>query len=73
MVTTRNPVQCGSHLVSRLVLAMALCVSGLSLGCASARGRPPAADAEFWGFTAPWDPRSEATATAHDSQLDVIV
>lgn len=55
------------------MLAMALCVSSVSMGCASARGRPPAADAEFWGFTAPWDPRSEATATAHDSQLDVIV
>lgn len=43
------------------------------MGCASVRGRPPATGVEFWGFTAPWDPRSEASASAHDSQLDVIV
>src|SRR6185312_7381521 len=43
------------------------------LACASARGRPPAADAEFWAFSAPWDPRSNASAAAHDSQLDVLV
>lgn len=42
-------------------------------GCASARGRPSPAGAEFWGFAAPWDPRSAASATAHDQQLDVIV
>lgn len=44
-----------------------------STACASVRGRPPADGAEFWGFAAPWDPRSEASASAHDSQLDVIV
>ncbi len=37
------------------------------------QGRPPAAGAEFWGFVAPWDPRSETSALAHDAQLDVLV
>jgi spore germination protein YaaH len=55
----------------RLVATMAAAAS--ILACASARGRPPAAGAEFWAFAAPWDPRSEASATAHDSQLDVLV
>jgi peptidoglycan-N-acetylglucosamine deacetylase len=44
-----------------------------ALACASALGRPPAAGAEFWGFTAPWDPRSAASAAAHDPKLDVII
>jgi spore germination protein YaaH len=47
-------------------------MTGVS-ACASARGRPPAGGAEFWGFAAPWDARSEASGAAHDSQLDVIV
>ncbi len=68
-VTVRIPVQCGSQFVRGLIIAATVCISG----CASARGRPPAAGAEFWGFTAPWDARSEASAVTHDSQLDVIV
>ena len=44
-----------------------------SLGCASVRGRPAAESSEFWGFTAPWDPRSETSARTHDAQLDVVV
>ena len=43
------------------------------MACASARGRPPASGAEFWGFTAPWDARSEASAVAHEARMDVIV
>ena len=76
-VTISKSLQCGSHdirrLGLRLALGLALTACSLSVGCASARGRPPAADAEFWGFAAPWDARSEASATAHDAQLDVIV
>ena len=68
-VTLRIPVQCRSHVQRGFILAVAICASA----CASARGRPPAASAEFWGFTAPWDGRSAASALAHDSQLDVIV
>jgi spore germination protein YaaH len=52
-----------------MILAGVACLSA----CVSARGRPPAAGAEFWGFAAPWDKRSEASASAHDAQLDVIV
>lgn len=70
---TRSHVQCGSQTLGLAGIAAALCVSAVATGCASARGRPSAADAEFWGFTAPWDPRSEASAAAHASQLDVIV
>jgi spore germination protein YaaH len=62
-------VQCGSHLRRGLFLAAASWISA----CASVRGRPPATGAEFWGFTAPWDGRSEASAVAHESQLDVTV
>jgi spore germination protein YaaH len=56
--------------MARILLATTLVCGS---GCASVRGSPPAGDAEFWGFAAPWDARSEASATAHDSQLDVIV
>ena len=54
-------------ILAALPLLAALC------SCASARGGPPAAGAEFWGFTAPWDPRSEVSAAAHDSRMDVLV
>lgn len=59
--------------VRSLKVAMGVCVAVLITTCASVQGRPPASGAEFWGFTAPWDPRSESSARAHDSQLDVIV
>ncbi|MEO9224868.1 MAG: hypothetical protein ABI328_00655 [Gemmatimonadaceae bacterium] len=61
------------NIVRNFRTATAVCLAFLISACASVRGRPPAGDAEFWGFTAPWDPRSESSATAHDSQLDVIV
>jgi spore germination protein YaaH len=70
---TRSRLQWGSHIIGTAAIAAVLCVSGIILGCASARGRPSEADAEFWGFTAPWDARSEASAAAHAAQLDVIV
>ncbi len=44
-----------------------------TVGCASVRGGPTVSSSEFWGFTAPWDPRSETSARTHDAQLDVIV
>lgn len=44
-----------------------------ALGCASVRGGPATSNSEFWGFTAPWDVRSEASARLHDADLDVIV
>ncbi len=31
------------------------------------------APAEFWGFTAPWDPRSSASVATHESQLGAVV
>ena len=33
----------------------------------------PLASAEFWGFTAPWDPRSSASVAQHGAQLDAVV
>lgn len=73
-VTARLPVQCRSHVRGGLVRGgLVLAVLLWSSACASVRGRPPAAGAEFWGFTAPWDPRSQASAKAHESQLDVTV
>lgn len=42
------------------------------VACASVSARPRA-PAEFWGFTAPWDPRSAASVTAHGSELDAVV
>jgi len=43
-------------------------------GCAMLRGHtPPDAPAEFWGFTAPWDPRSAASVAAHGATLDAVV
>lgn len=44
--------------------------------CASACGaqqRPHPARNEFWGFTAPWDARSDATVREHGQQLAAIV
>lgn len=60
------------HITETLGL-LALSTVMASVGCASVRGSPASASSEFWGFTAPWDPRSEASARTHDAQLDVIV
>jgi spore germination protein YaaH len=57
----------------RIVRGLGIAAAVGVTACASVLGRPPAAGAEFWGFTAPWDARSESSATAHDSQLDVVV
>lgn len=40
--------------------------------CASVSARPRAST-EFWGFTAPWDPRSAASTAAHGDELDAVV
>jgi len=61
-----------SHTTEFLGL-FAFSIAMASMGCASVRGRPSVASSEFWGFTAPWDARSEASARTHDTQLDVIV
>lgn len=47
-----------------LVAAMAACL-GLP-------ARPPGA-VEFWGFTGPWDPRSDQSVRAHSDKLDRLV
>jgi len=55
---------------------IALVLGGLAVGiagCASAlpfigRGEP-----EYWGFTVPWDPRSQVSAREHGASLDAIV
>lgn len=39
--------------------------------CAGVRG--PAARADWWGFAAPWDARSDASLVTHGEQLDVAV
>ncbi|MGI8546555.1 MAG: hypothetical protein ACR2M1_04355 [Gemmatimonadaceae bacterium] len=41
-------------------------------GCVSVSARPHGSS-EFWGFTAPWDPRSAASVAAHRSDLGVVV
>lgn len=50
------------------VLVSLACASG----CVSVSARPRAST-EFWGFTAPWDPRSAASVAAHGSELDAVV
>lgn len=85
MVTTRtsarhqgwhvtDPVRGVAYRIARTVVACATVASlAGTIACASARGRPPAAGAEFWGFATPGDSASEASAAAHDSQLNVLV
>jgi spore germination protein YaaH len=66
-------VQCGRH--ARRALAsglLAACALGALTACGSVRSHPMAG-AEYWGFTAPWDPRSTASVAAHGSQLDAVV
>lgn len=46
--------------------------AALLSGCTSIPPRPRTTT-ELWGFTAPWDPRSAASATAHLAQLQVVV
>ena len=47
-------------------------VLGCVIGCTPAQTRT-ARKNEFWGFTAPWDPRSARSVAAHGAQLDAIV
>ncbi|HEY8309666.1 MAG TPA: hypothetical protein VIG47_03885 [Gemmatimonadaceae bacterium] len=72
-MTVTLAVKPGNTTVRGVGLAAMVCVLTTTLACASARGRPPAAGAEFWAFTAPWDARSAASAASHDAQLDVII
>ncbi len=72
-VTTRFLVRAQNPLRRGVRLAAAVSVVCGMAACASARGRPPATGAEFWGFVAPWDPRSEASTVTHDAQLDVVI
>lgn len=58
---------------ARPISALAVVAAGLfAAGCASipfvGRGRT-----EFWGFTAPWDARSAASAIRHAGALDAVV
>lgn len=58
---------------TRLVRVVASLVSlACASGCISVSARPRAST-QFWGFTAPWDPRSAASVAAHGSELGVVV
>jgi spore germination protein YaaH len=58
-----------SHAVCRLAATSALLV----MAACTSLSRQPQMVAEFWGFTAPWDPRSDATVAAHGGALNAIV
>jgi spore germination protein YaaH len=45
----------------------------LAASACDAQRRASAQKTEFWGFAAPWDPRSDASIRAHGSKLAVVV
>jgi hypothetical protein len=45
----------------------------LAAGCAGGLPLVGRGDPEFWGFTAPWDPRSAESARLHGTALDAVV
>lgn len=50
-------------------MAMLLVIAaGATASCAAAAQR-----AQFWGFTAPWDARSDSTIHAHGGKLDALI
>ncbi|HVZ78527.1 MAG TPA: glycosyl hydrolase family 18 protein [Gemmatimonadaceae bacterium] len=57
------------RLSSRLV---ACGIAAIALACAGARIVAPE-PLDIWGFTAPWDPRSDASVRGHASELDAVV
>lgn len=62
--------------IDEIALAALLLASGTGLttlaGCAALHSHPMSR-AQFWGFTAPWDPRSAASVAAHGNELAAVV
>jgi spore germination protein YaaH len=49
------------------------CGIAMYVSACSSIPRRPELRTEFWGFTAPWDPRSTRSVAQHRAQLDVVI
>src|SRR5580704_3879350 len=73
MLRSRRVGGSAIHVGLARISAILTCGIVMYAAACSSVPRRPELRTEFWGFTAPWDPRSTSSVAQHRAQLDVVI